>query len=293
MKCEIQPTKTEDKPTHSIGRPNNNSQIEVLDVFELTPFISDLDITTDSVVAKVHFQTDADTRQVQIDWGDLQADRIRVRPGSNVALSPVNNPNPLPDGTYEIFHAYELEDGYNPFQRHISLRIMDSSGAIDIRSTTVTITPRYRVNVYQTSVRLLDPCDFFGNQGDFRITLDIDGSPSGNWRWTPSNNFFSESQRQALPGSQFSRELDVNNYSVHYNFRFIEKDGFLNADDQGVFRRSLNIHSLENDQIDREIKVEDPTAGSCRVNVRHYIEMSLIRPLPSLGEMVSYFKVLA
>ena len=123
--------------------PGSFGTIERLKPRILHNFFSELDITTDSVVAKVRIVTNDATRRISIDWGDLEADNLMIRPGINLDLSPVfGEPNPLPDGTYELFHAYQEQEDRGEFERHVTVRIEDSAGNVDQRSQTITLTPK-------------------------------------------------------------------------------------------------------------------------------------------------------
>lgn len=265
--------------------------VKVLKPRKFVSFLSDLEITSDSVVVKVRLVTDNSTRRIFIDWGDLETDVVSFPPGLNVDFSPVlGTPNPLPDGTYEIFHAYESPEEKVAFERHITLRIQDHSGSIDQRSTTMTLTPKYSVNVYQTSVNLLDSCDLGNGSAEFEITQTIDGVQTGFWEWTPSNNFFSEAQFQSLPGSQLRRIIELGGDRIYFSLNFREKDGFLNSDDKGSLTGRIRP-TMTTGQIERIVEVSDPNWGSsCRVKVRYYVEMEVYRPLPSIGGMLTFAK---
>jgi hypothetical protein len=264
------------------------SVIKVLKPKKFVNFLTDLEITTDSVVVKVKFVTKKSTRRVFIDWGDLESDVISILPGLNLDLAPpLNGTNPLPDGTYEVFHAYQTTEEKVAFDRHITLRIQDNSGNIDQKSTTVTLTPKYKVNVYQTSVNLLDAADFGNGSAEFEITQTIDDQPSGYWEWYPSNNFFSPTQFTRLPGSQFMRIVELGGDSVFFRLEFTERDGFLNADDRGSLRGIISPFMVAG-EIEKIVEVRDPTFGSCKVKVRYYVDFEVYKPLPSIGGMLTY-----
>ena len=279
------------KKSKPIKDPNIFGTIERLKPRKLHNFFTDLTITTDSVVAKVRIVTNDATRLISVDWGDLQADTLTIRPGINLDLSPVfGEPNPLPDGTYELFHAYEEQEDRGEFERHVTVRIEDSAGNVDQRSQTITLTPKYRMTVYQASVRLLGPCDFGGSTSEFEITQNVNGTETGRWSWKPSNNFFSDSQYFRLQGSHFTREYEVGGDTNYYSYVFRETDGFLNADDKGTHGRSLGFQT-ETGLVEQDVTVADPNGfGSCIVRIRYDIEVMLIKPLPSLGGQATFFK---
>lgn len=265
-----------------------DSVVKVLEPKKFVNFLSDLEITSDSVVVKVRMVTKKSVRRIFIDWGDLESDVISILPGLNLDLAPaLNGTNPLPDGTYEVFHAYQSPEEKIAFEKHITLRIQDNTGTIDQRSTTITLTPKYSVNVYQTSVNLLEAADFGNGSAEFEITQTIDDQPTGFWEWYPSNNFFSDAQFTRLPGSQLRRVVELGGSSNLVHLNFIEKDGFLNADDEGLLRIRLTPY-MTTGQIEKIIEVSDPTFGSCRIKVRYYIEMNVYKPLPSIGGMLTF-----
>lgn len=262
--------------------------VKVLGPRKSVNFLADLEITSDSVVVKVRMVTNNSTRRIAIDWGDLKSDVLSFLPGTNLELSPVaDNADPLPDGTYEIFHAYEAPEEKVAFDRHITLRIQDNSRNIDQRSTTVTLNPKYTVNVYQTSVNLLDAADIGNGAANFEITQNVDGVQTGRWSWAPSNNFFSEGLYHRLPGSQFRRIYELGGETIFFTLDFLEKDGFLNSDDKGRLYGFITAYTPVG-QMQKTIDVSDPIWGSCRVRIRYYIEMEVYRPLPSSGGLLTF-----
>lgn len=264
--------------------------ITVLKPRKLSNLFSELDITTDSVVAKVRIVTEKSTRRIYVDWGDLESDTLTILPGVNTNLSETGGPDPLPDGTYEIFHAYQEPENRQSFERHVTVRIEDNSGSIDQRSKTITLTPKYRMTVYRASVRLLSGCDFGGSTSEFEITQHIQGEEVRRWEWKPSNNFFSESQFFLLPESQFSRIYELGGEIIYYSYDFREKDGFLNADDKGRHRGSLGMHT-ETGEIESDVAIADPNFGTgCKARIRYDVEVILLRPLPSVGGLATYAK---
>ena len=197
---------------------------------------------------------------------------------------------PLPDGTYELFHAYAEPEERQTFERHVTVRIEDSAGRVDQRSTTLTITPKYRMTVYRASVRLLNGCDFGGSTSEFEITQNVEGVETGRWEWEPSNNFFSDSQYFLLEDSHFARIYEVGGPNVYYNFKFREKDGFLNADDKGTHSKFLGFNT-ETGLVEQDVTVTDGNGfGSCKLRIRYDLEVTLIRPLPSVGGQATFFK---
>lgn len=266
--------------------------IKVLKPRKLSNLFSEVDITTDSVVAKLNIITNKATRRIYVDWGDLESDTLTILPGVNTNLSITpGESDPLPDGTYEIFHAYQEPENRQSFERHVTVRIEDNSGNIDQRSKTITLIPKYRMTVYRASVRLLNACDFGGSTSEFEITQHIQGEEVGRWEWKPSNNFFSESQFFLLPESQFSRVYESGGEIIYYSYDFREKDGFLNADDKGRHSGSLGFQT-ESGQVESDVIVTDPVFGGCKARIRYDIGVNLIRPLPSIGGLATFAKAI-
>jgi hypothetical protein len=186
--------------------------------------------------------------------------------------------DPLPSGTYEFHHAYEAPEDGAPFEYFVLARVEDRDGGVDFRIARITLTPRYRVTNYRTTVRLSSRCDaFYENENTFDIYQIVDGQTVRQWSWNPSNNFFGESQRFRLEGSGISRELTVEDGYVDVRLELIERD--LWFDDHLMITQSLRA-MLESERIERTISDQ---SNDCRVIVRWDREVQLIVPLPSGG----------
>lgn len=233
--------------------------------------IVDFSVTTDSVVATATVVTDDTMRRIFVDWGDGNTDVLNIRPDL-----PTFNQHDLPAGTYQLSHAYEEPEDRNPFDALVLVRVEDNSGGVDFRVRDITLTPRYRVTNYRTSVRLLSRCDsFFESSNEFVITQLVDGEPVKQWEWEPSNNFFGESQFFRLESSGISRELTLADGFVSVRLEFVEKDPFF--DDHLTLSQAMRADQ-ESELIERTI-----STGGCQVLARYDREVSLIVPLPSTG----------
>ena len=89
-------TKRPAKTMASAPKLPNFGSIKRLKPRKLHNFFTDLEVTSDSVVAKVRIVTNDATRRIVVDWGDLDSDILTIRPGINIDLSPVfGEPNPI------------------------------------------------------------------------------------------------------------------------------------------------------------------------------------------------------
>lgn len=264
--------------------------VETLEKRKFHDFFTSLEITSDSVVAKVRIVTNEKTRRILIDWGDLESDSIRVVPGVKFDLSAIDaQSNPLPDGTYEIFHAYEMPEERNTFERHITIRIEDGKGRVDQRSETIILVPKYRINVYRASVQQRSKCDrllfpWDNPSSNFEITRTINGEEGIRWRWRPSNSFISDAIFSILPASQFETiyEIGGNSTFLIYNFREFDT---ISADDTGRHFNTLG-RSTETGLVEQDVRV-----GGCTVRIKYEVEVALIKPLPSVGSRLTFSKV--
>jgi hypothetical protein len=254
--------------------------------------LDEFEVTTDSVVAKVRVATTQSTRRVFIDWGDDTNDSLWTLPGRlPVRHGPAE---PLPQGTFEFFHAYALPEDRWPFDRTLLLHVESVGGSDDIRLKTVHLVPRFRVTHYRTYVRLLGPCDLAGSTSELRIEQSVGGNAHGAWEWEPSNNFFSEGQYHVLDGSQLAVEVttETNPNEPEYTepvvvrFDITEKDP--GPDQHGSYSATIasyNLGQSETVQVDRSVA---KFVGSCKVRLRYDREVALIAELPSAGGWATF-----
>jgi hypothetical protein len=232
-------------------------------------------VTTDSVVATATVNTDNNMKRIVVTWGDGSSDTHAAIPGGTQLPSPAGDP-PLPPGTYQFHHAYDVSEDKKSFDHLVLLRVEDRDGDIDFRFQNITLTPRYKVTHYRVSVRLPAGCDpFWESENEFDITQLIDGETVNEWTWKPSNNFFSEALFYRLEGSAITRELTAEDPSVNVTLVFVEKDWFF--DDGVTANMFLSING--------ESGLVEFTAGAsgCKVIIRYDREIKLIVPLPSFG----------
>jgi len=255
----------------------------------------DVSISTDSVVATVTIVTDEPPRRIEVDWGDGDEDVVNHRPGSLVRDAADFVDEPLPEGTYQLHHAYEAPADGLPFEHTLLLRVDDVDGGVDFEIHPITLTPRYRITHYPMTVRLAGPCDpAFQSTSELDVQQVVGGDLVNEWHWEPSNNFFGESQRFRLEGSGLRREFevpqevgDVGSETVYFELTETDPDW----DDKGTIGAHLTLDSRGyegyfGDSIEGEVHLADPVFGGCNVVYRYDTEMELLVPLPRSDRVV-------
>jgi hypothetical protein len=245
--------------------------------------IRDCSITTDSVVATAIVKTDTTMRRVVVQWGDGTINTLRSRPGIEVAIG---QPPQLPAGTYKLTHAYAGPENRLPFEHIVLIRVEDQSGGVDFCLRRITLTPRYRVTNYRTSLILGSKCDsWFEHTSEFDITLHVDGAVTNTWHWEPwepgLNHVGWDETPFVLEGSVVSRELTVADGSVPVHLDIIERDP---STDEHLQYITVPLSALAGPGT-FEGTVGEPASG-CKVRYRLDREVTLIVPLPSYGQAV-------
>jgi hypothetical protein len=247
-----------------------------------TERIRSFGISTDSVVATATVETTDVTSRIEIDWDDGAIDVIRHRPG--VSADPALGTNPLPRGTYEVEHVYDVSDDGRAFEARVFVRTDDSDGSFDIRQRRITMTPRYRIVHYPMSVHLGEACDpfpEFNRQLVIKVVLSIDGNVVNAWKWEPSNSFFGPSQRYLLKGSGASMEVAIHplgqglSETKHLVFDFTEKDA-LSPDDKN--RIMINLALIAAPEGDVSERIEKTSHGGCEIIYSFAREVTLLKP---------------
>jgi hypothetical protein len=279
--CDCDSTKQPERPTRRDQPDVRDLARLVHPIVSLTPkdkpdfraLILEFSITTDSVVATATIRTDSIVRRIVVDWGDGKTDVVNTVPGHHVPVGPPQEP--LPPGTYRVHHAYAEPEDRKPFDFFVVARVEDAEG-VDLRIRKVTLTPRYRVTNFRTSVTLESPCDsIFESSNEFDVTLFVDSAPVKQWRWEPSNNLF-PGPLFRLEGSIVSRELTVADPPLDVALQLIERDFH--------FHETLTvIQSLNALQVSERIErsVTPQGGGSCRVFVQWDRDVRLLVPLPA------------
>lgn len=255
--------------------------------------VSSFEITTDSIVAKATVVTDTATKRISIDWGDGQNDTIYLVPGRpfnierfTAAVSP-----PLvrlPEGTYEIFHAYDEPEDRRTFVKTVFLNVADEDGGNDIRLKEITLTPRYRIVHYQTRFQIPDGCDFGFEIQNFKIVMSLGGTPIHEYAFDIPDNPAGSVKWHLLEGSQFYRELSDNlptDGSAIVHFDFTDEDSIL--DDHGTHSTTLN-YTMVTGPVESQFELSDFWGVSCRVKIRYDREVTLISNIPQAAAPSSY-----
>ena len=244
--------------------------------------IAECSIATDSVVATATVRTDATMRRIVVKWGDGTINTLRHRPGIEAAIGQQSQ---LPLGTYKFNHAYAAPEDRHPFEQFVLIRVEDQSGGIDFCIRKITLTPRYRVTNYRTTLTLASKCDsWFESRSEFDITQYIDGAIANYWRWEPSEPGPFEVGVEEIPfrleGSLVSRELTVADASVPVFLEIVEKDSRYDDSLPHIYQ---NLSAFDvSETIERE--KEEEGSGGCKVKYRYDREVALIVPLPSFGQ---------
>jgi hypothetical protein len=247
--------------------------------------IEDCSITTDSVVAIAMVRTNAKMRRIVVTWGDGTVNTLRNRPGMEVTAL---QPQQLPAGTYKLTHAYAEPADRQAFEHFVVIKVEDESGGVDFCIRKITLTPRYRVTNYRTTL-LASKCDSWAEtRSEFDITLYVEGAVTNVWRWEPSESgfivggsFVTDGTPIVLDGSQVSRDLTVADPVVEVMLDIIERDPVY---DDNLPNISQRLSALDvSGTIEGEVT---ETASGCTVKYRFDKEVTLIVPLPSFGQSV-------
>ena len=101
MKQEKQVRTLQTKKLHTQREKNQDEIVKNLKPTKISDFISELEITTENIMAKVWLATNNATKRIWVYWGDLESDEIFVYPEISLAHSPeFGLPNSLSTRTY-------------------------------------------------------------------------------------------------------------------------------------------------------------------------------------------------
>ncbi|MDX1362814.1 hypothetical protein [Arenibacter latericius] len=250
--------------------------------------IRTFEITTDSVVAKATIVTDTETRRINIDWGDGQNDTINLVPGRpfdidrfsvGVGSEPVD---PLPEGTYEIYHAYDEPEDKRSFDHIVLVNVENKNGGNDIRLREISLIPRYRIVHYQTRFQLPEGCDVGQEMQKFKVVISIGGVPIHEYPDIKiKNNPAGSVIWHLLEGSQLAQELSYGtpyDGSLLIRYDFTEEDFWLN--DHGTVSINNHILPAESGLHETQFSLSDYWGESCRVRLRLDREVTLISNIP-------------
>ncbi|WP_372742214.1 hypothetical protein [Neptunomonas sp.] len=253
--------------------------------------VSNFSVTTDSVVAKATIVTSSDTRRISIDWGDGHNDTIRIRPGRIFSVQQHlagTAPDPLPEGTYEMYHAYDEPEDRREFSRIVLLNVEDRDGGNDVRLREIFILPKYRVSHYQARFQIPEPCDVGREIQKFTVSMHLGENPFGNWELDIPNNPAGSVIWHLLENSHFSTEVSSHSTeggSTMVSFRVSEDDSLF--DDSGSTSFSVNYNAVT-EQVERQISLSDAISETCRIVIRFDREVTLIANMPTPVGPVAY-----
>ena len=167
------------------------------------------------------------------------------------------------------------------------IRVEDRSGGMDFCIRQITLTPRYRVTHYPTTLSLLSPGDpSYESTSEFDIRLIVDQQLVRTWHWEPAqlNVILGDPENDfVLEGSAVSRELTADR-SVQVQLLITEIDPAY--DDHLSVMMGLS-GLAEGDSITGITASEVTTFLSpCKVRYSYVQEVTLIVPLPSYGQTV-------
>lgn len=184
----------------------------------------DLFVTTDSVVATAKVETTRSSSRIEVYWDDGQTDVLKLPPGVlfDQPLEILGQDDLLPKGTYQFSHTYNVSEDGKPFRKLVQVTVDSKNEPTDFRVQEIFLTPRYKINYYESTVYVKDDFDFLEGSQNFDIYQRIDGELVGHWKWKPGKNLGSEFGLR-LEGSAISRELTVDDW-VNISYRIIEHD---------------------------------------------------------------------
>jgi hypothetical protein len=251
-------------------------------------------VTTDSVVATVDLVTDADVRRITISWGDGTSNTRVISSVPVDAQTPLSSA-PLPAGTFRFQHAYDPPSPRfgQPFTRLIIVGIQQRGGLQEFSSLMATMTPRYRVNHYETYINLAEPADPFGSTAEFEITMFVDNQEVGSAHWNPLQaGIFGDGLIGGtfipIGGSAVAHEFEVGLDVLSCHFWFIESDDW-SSDDEARSIQSLSVAitdvadlSLSNRRFSETRRKSIEGAGT--IKIRYDRDVTLLVPLtPGAG----------
>lgn len=277
-----------------VNQPQNAvdlERVQVLEPMEAAPEgdgLSQFDVTTDSVVVTVLLSTAKRARRIFIDWGDDQSDTLVVRPGLPQE-SPLGE-DPLPVGSYEFRHAYELSSE-QPFMRTFLVHVESADGTDEIRLKTVRLVPRFRVVQYRTYLDLEEPCDILNSSSELRVTQTVGDGAVKHWKWEPNSSFYPV--RTVLEGSQFRVEMtaETDPDSGEYTPMFPVTLGFKEIDrgpnqygTHTSYIWNYGIQERNGEDINTTAYVDkQPFGAGCSVRIRYDRVVTLIRNVSPTG----------
>lgn len=263
--------------------------------------IEDFFITTDSIVAKATIITNGETRSLEINWGDGEQDTLSSTDLQRIVPQPIN-PDPLPPGTYELYHKYGVsyreigEQTYPKAKEYtVTLFTRDANGELDFKLNQITITPKYKINFYRLYVGNKNECDNGTSLNEFTTVQTVGGEIRNTWDWTSSDNFFFQNPAHGFDGSQLTQVYEVTDLNPFSQpvidsvwFKFTEHDW--RYDEKGSLSYPTSLSSyltdMEEDasgRLEGEIYMSDSSFFGFSCTLMYVVdwEIKLLAPIPT------------
>lgn len=232
----------------------------------ISNLISDIVFTSNSVVATVKLKLQSTIRTIRILWGDT---KVTILDFSKLVSNPTGPIEFLPNGYIRFKHAYDLPENKKSFNQFIIV-IAENINEKDIRTQSLSITPRFKIYHTDISFRLLDKGDsILENSSEWNITT-IYSSPG---TIKPSRSYEFDIAESITPtpwitlsGSNHIAEL-THGESMTTAINLKEFDFFAND----LYYLYISI------DVDSENKLVTKSSGI--IEIKYYQNFELIRPI--------------
>lgn len=244
----------------------------------ISDLISEMSVSTDSVVATITIKLKSGTKQLRVDWGDNKSTLIRLDRIANLPNSGLFTI--LGDGWFEIRHVYEPPADGSSFITTLLVKASSNSD-VDFKVSQLNIIPRYQVHFADVYFRLIDSGDFGEPHSEWSISMNVIKynaatytseplGPTASWRFDAIPESVLPSDWYRLQNSGRSTEMVKGDYLYAY-FNFTETD-FIWDD---VFRAGITLDILQpTDGIERNNSTNTFT-------LRYYQQIKLIKNVPN------------
>lgn len=246
----------------------------------VSELISEMTVTSDSVVATITLKLNSGTRLLRVDWGDDKSTRIRLDRITSIYNSGLFTI--LGDGWFELRHVYEPPSDGSSFNTPILVKA-SSNTDVDFKFSLLNIVPRYRVHFADVYFRLIDSGDFGEPHSEWSISMNVRKYNSAtyntetlgstaSWRFDAIPESVLPSDWYRLQNSGRSTEMVKGDY-LFAAFNFTETD--LIWDD--VFNTGFTLD------------IQKPTDGiemndiSNTFTIRFYQQVKLIQNIPNFN----------
>ena len=212
---------------------------------------------------------------------------VNHRPGLLIPISSGNNNNPLSEGTYKLYHRYNLTESSEPYEFSVNVRVDDVNGGVASVSHNIVITPRYRVTHYPLSFRLENWCDSsWEKESEFKIRQviyqDDEQKVENTWGSTddpvvyPQDYNIGPGPSVRLDGSGWSREITADEL-IREDWTFMELDLLV---DDWIDYFLISGSATQTDRYS-EVSEINTTMSGCSITLSIPKESELLVPLPT------------